>query len=118
MLTDKGAARLLKLNMEQTESSKLMRALGNRPGAILLHEFMKPKGIGVAELSKAIGLSAGNIRHLIRKCKRLNAKTAILLAEYFGTKAEFWMGLQMDYELRIAREKIHTNGKADKKPLT
>jgi antitoxin HigA-1 len=76
------------------------------PGEILLEEFMKPLGISINMLARDIVVPPGRISAIVN-CKRaITADTAIRLGRYFGTSPEVWMGLQADYELRIAQRTI------------
>ncbi len=76
------------------------------PGEILQQEFLKPLGITKYRLSKDIHVPAQRIGDIVN-CKRaITADTALRLARYFNTSKEFWMGLQMQYDLEIADDKL------------
>ena len=76
------------------------------PGEILLEEFMRPMGISINMLARDIAVPPGRISAIVN-CKRaITADTALRLGRYFGTSPEVWMGLQSDYELRIAQRTI------------
>lgn len=76
------------------------------PGEILLEEFMKPLGISINRLARDIAVPPGRVSAIVNGKRAITADTAIRLGKYFGTTAEVWMGLQADYELRIARRRI------------
>ena len=76
------------------------------PGEILLEEFMKPMGISINRLSRDIAVPPGRVSAIVNSKRAITADTAIRLGRYFGTSPEVWMGLQADYELRIAQRTI------------
>ena len=77
-----------------------MRAI--HPGEILREEFLVPLNLSANALAIALGVPAPRINDVVRERRGISADTALRLARYFGTSAEFWMGLQGDYDLRIA----------------
>jgi len=79
------------------------------PGEILYEEFMKPLGISQSRLGRDLGVSPRRINEIIHAKRGITADTALRLSRYFGMSAEFWMGLQSDYELDIAKDKIMKN---------
>jgi addiction module HigA family antidote len=76
------------------------------PGEILLEEFMKPLGISINKLARDIAVPPGRISALVNGKRAITADTAMRLGRYFGTSPEVWMGLQTDYELRVAKRTI------------
>ena len=77
-----------------------MRAI--HPGEILREEFLVPLNLSANALAIALGVPAPRINDVVRERRGISADTALRLARYFGTSAEFWMGLQADYDLRSA----------------
>lgn len=73
------------------------------PGEILSEEFMKPYGISQNKLARDIDVTPIRISEIVRGKRRITADTALRLAKYFGTSADLWLGLQVDYDLRRAR---------------
>lgn len=69
------------------------------PGEILQEEFIDPMGITQNQLARDIRVPANRINAIVRGQRAITADTALRLATYFGTSAEFWLGLQMDYDL-------------------
>ncbi len=69
------------------------------PGEILQEEFLDPMGITQNQLARDIRVPANRINAIVRGQRTITADTALRLAMYFGTSAEFWLGLQMDYDL-------------------
>ncbi|GMU94312.1 MAG: hypothetical protein AMXMBFR4_33700 [Candidatus Hydrogenedentota bacterium] len=72
------------------------------PGEILLEEFLKPMALSQNRLALAIGVPARRINEIVLGARRITADTALRLARYFGNSAQFWLGLQMDYDLDVA----------------
>lgn len=72
------------------------------PGEILREEFLVPLNLSANALAIALGVPAPRINDIARERRGITADTALRLARYFGTSAEFWMGLQADHDLRIA----------------
>jgi addiction module HigA family antidote len=76
------------------------------PGEILFEEFMKPMGISINRLARDIAVPPGRISAIVNGKRAITADTAIRLGRYFGTSPDVWMGLQTDYELRVAQRTI------------
>ena len=78
------------------------------PGEILLEEFMKPSAqpINANMLAKAIEVPANRITAIIKGQRGITGDTAVRLAAFFNTTAEFWMNLQKTYELRLAERAL------------
>ena len=72
------------------------------PGEILREEFMIPLGLSANALAIALRVPAPRINDIARERRAVSADTALRLARYFGTSAEFWLGLQSDYDMKIA----------------
>ena len=72
------------------------------PGEILREEFMVPLGLSAHALAMALRVPAPRINDIVRERRTVTADTALRLARYFGTSAEFWLGLQSDYDMKIA----------------
>lgn len=87
-----------------TEKRKFLEPI--HPGEILLEEFMKPMGISINRLARDIVVPPGRISAIVNGKRAITADTALRLSRYFGMSAEVWMGMQSDYELRIARRTI------------
>jgi len=75
------------------------------PGEVLLQEFMKPSEppINANVLAKALEVPANRITAIIKGQRGITGDTAVRLAVFFNTTAEFWMNLQKTYELRLAK---------------
>ena len=75
------------------------------PGEMLLEEFMKPLAISINGLALELHVPVTRISEIVNQRRGVTADTALRLARYFGTSADFWMNLQKDYELILARQK-------------
>ena len=76
------------------------------PGEVLLEEFLKPMGLSQNRVSLDIGVPARRINEIVLGKRRITADTALRLARYFGTSPQFWLGLQMDYDLDAAEDAL------------
>lgn len=74
------------------------------PGEILREEFLVPLDISMYRLAKDTGMPADRVGRLVRGTRAFSADTALRLAAYFKTTAEFWMSLQARYDLEVARD--------------
>ncbi|GHV68396.1 transcriptional regulator [Spirochaetia bacterium] len=73
------------------------------PGEILEQEFLNPMGISAYRLSKEINIPATRISEILKGKRRISVDTALRFSKYFGNSAEFWIGIQNDYEIRKER---------------
>lgn len=76
------------------------------PGEVLREEFLLPMGLSANALAIAVQVPAPRINDVAREKRGVSADTALRLARYLGTSAEFWMGLQADYDLKIGAREI------------
>ena len=76
------------------------------PGEILLEEFLKPMGLSQNQLANDIGVPPRRINEIVHGKRRVTADTALRLAYYFKMSPQFWLGLQMDYDLDIEEDKL------------
>lgn len=76
------------------------------PGEILLEEYLKPLGLSQSALARALGVPPRRVNEVVLGKRAVTADTALRLGRFFGTTARFWMNLQADYELRVARLKV------------
>jgi len=76
------------------------------PGEVLLEEFLIPMNISQNRLARDIGVPPRRINEIVHGKRAVTADSALRLARYFGTSEPFWMGLQADYDLEAARERL------------
>jgi addiction module HigA family antidote len=76
------------------------------PGEVLLEEFLKPMGISQNKLALNMGVSARRINEIVLGKRGVTADTALRLATFFGTSAEFWLGLQSQYDLDVTADQL------------
>jgi len=80
-----------------------MTKLNNvHPGEVLLEEFLQPMGLSQNKLARAMHVSPRRINEIVHGKRSITADTALRLAKVFVMSAEFWMGLQADYDLEEA----------------
>ncbi|MEO8717238.1 MAG: HigA family addiction module antitoxin [Burkholderiales bacterium] len=73
------------------------------PGEVLYEEFMKPLGVSINALAREISVPPNRISDIVNGKRSITADTALRLGKYFGVSPEVWLGLQVDYDLRIAK---------------
>ena len=76
------------------------------PGEILEEEFLKPLEISAYKLAKATLIPATRISQIIKGNRRITADTALRFGKFFGNSADFWLGIQMEYDLRKEKAEI------------
>ena len=76
------------------------------PGEILLEEFLAPMGISQNKLALAVGVHPRRINEIVLGKRVITADTALRLAKFFGMSAKFWLGLQADYDLDVAQDRL------------
>lgn len=76
------------------------------PGEILLEEFMKPLGLSINRLAREISVPPGRISEIVNGKRSISANTALRLGRYFSVSPDVWLGLQNEYDLRLARKTI------------
>jgi len=74
------------------------------PGEILAEEFLKPLEITQYKLAKEINVPAIRISEIIHGKRSITVDTALRLAKFFNTSAEFWVNLQSHYDLEVEEE--------------
>ena len=79
------------------------------PGEVLREEFLEPLGMSVNALAQALRIPASRLHEIVHGRRSVSPDTALRLARYFGTTAEFWMNLQVNHDLRRERAE---NGEA------
>ncbi len=85
------------------------------PGEILLEEFLKPFKVSAYRLAKETRIPATRISQILKGNRKISVDTALRFSRFFGNSADFWLGIQNEYDLREERtsiqvelEKIHT----------
>jgi addiction module HigA family antidote len=73
------------------------------PGEIIREEVLTPLDMSVNQLAKHLAVDAARLNEIVRGRRGVTADTALRLARYLGTSAEFWLKLQVHYDLRMAR---------------
>ena len=76
------------------------------PGEILLEEFLKPMSLSQNKLAISMGVPARRINEIVLGKRGVTADTALRLGWYFDMSPQFWLGLQMDYDLDVASDKL------------
>jgi antitoxin HigA-1 len=96
--------------------SKLKKLPPIHPGEILSEEFLKPLGMSMNKLADELHVPANRITQIVEGRRSITGETALRLARYFGTSAEFWLGMQKDYDLQVARDEFEADVKRQVQP--
>ena len=76
------------------------------PGEILREEFLLPLDLSAGKLARKLGVPRTRIERLVAEKVVLTPDTALRLARFFGMSPQFWMGLQSDYALEAALDRL------------
>lgn len=74
------------------------------PGEVLLEEFLKPMSLSEERLAQDMSVPVHNIEEIVQGKRSITADMALRLARYFDMSPQFWLGLQMDYDLDVAED--------------
>jgi len=88
------------------------------PGVVLKEEFMKPLKLSQNKIARDLCVTPRRINEIVNGKRSITADTALRLSLYFGNSSRFWMGLQMDYDLDTAQDKILDKLKSEIKHTT
>ena len=88
------------------------------PGEILQKEFLEPMGLSQNKLALALHVPARRINEIVLGKRSITADTALRLARYFRMSAQFWLGLQMDYELDAAEDALEERIRKEIQPMS
>lgn len=76
------------------------------PGEILLEEFMAPLGLSQNALGRALRVPPRRINEIVHGKRSITPDTALRLARYFGTSAQFWLNVQQNYDLAKSQREL------------
>jgi addiction module HigA family antidote len=76
------------------------------PGEILLEEFLKPFKISAYRLAKETRIPATRISQILKGNRKISVDTALRFSRFFGNSADFWLGIQNEYDLREERASL------------
>ncbi len=75
------------------------------PGEILLEEFIRPAGLTQRAVAQALRMPYQRLNEIVRGKRGITPSTALRLARFFGTTADFWLNLQLNWDLYWALQK-------------
>ena len=76
------------------------------PGEVLFEEFLKPMSLSQNRLAIDIGVPPRRINEIVLGKRSITADTALRLGRYFQMSPQFWLGLQMDYDLDVTADAL------------
>jgi antitoxin HigA-1 len=86
------------------------------PGEVLLEEFLKPMNLSQNRLALDIGVPPRRINEIVLGKRSVTADTALRLGRFFHMSPQFWLGLQMDYDLDITEDALANRLNREVKP--
>ncbi len=86
------------------------------PGEVLLEEFLKPMALSQNRLALDIGVPPRRINEIVLGKRGITADTALRLGRYFKMSPQFWLGLQMDYDLDVTADELERRLDREVKP--
>jgi len=89
-----------------------MKRPPTHPGEMLQEEFLAPLGLTQAEAARRMRMSTNRVNELVRGKRGVTAETALRLAQFLGTSPEFWLNLQMAFDLWHAVQAARRRGAA------
>ena len=92
--------------MSESNTRPRKKLLPIHPGEVLSEEFLEPMKITQYRLARAIGVDPRRIHAIVHGERSITAETALLFSRFFGNSAEFWMGLQSQYDLEREQERL------------
>jgi len=84
------------------------------PGEILEEEFMRPLGLSANRMARRIDVPVTRISEILRGKRGITADTALRLARLLGTSSDLWLGLQTEYDLRVAKRDLPAAAYSDR----
>jgi antitoxin HigA-1 len=85
------------------KADRTVHRIRTHPGDILRHE-LEAREVSANQVALALGVPSGRIVEILNRKRGISADTALRLARYIGTSAEFWMNLQSQYDLSVAQQ--------------
>jgi addiction module HigA family antidote len=76
------------------------------PGEILLEEYMRPLRLSMNKLALGLRVPVTRVSEIVRGERKITPETAMRLAVYFNTTPDFWMNMQVHYDMTVARERL------------
>ena len=95
-----------------------LQRVTTHPGVVLREDFMAPLELNVHSLSLKLRVAATRLHGIVHEKRGVTPETALRLSRYFGTTPEFWMNLQMSYDLSKARLEMAASIEKDVEPRT
>jgi antitoxin HigA-1 len=108
---------VLKLLITIRRSQMMSKLTPIHPGEVLMEEFLKPMDLSQNRLAIDIGVDGRRINEIVQGKRAISADTALRLSRFFGNSAQFWMGLQTQYDLDIAEDQLGKRLDREVRPL-
>ena len=87
------------------------------PGETIKEDYLVPLNMSVNRLAKSLHITPARLNEIVRAVRSVTADTALRLARYLGTSAQFWLNLQLLYDLRMAERKVRAKIEREVAPM-
>ena len=94
------------------------RSVAIHPGQLLREDFLAPMGLSSNALALALRVPVTRITEIVRERRGITADTALRLARYFGTTPDFWMKMQLSYDLALTSSQVAVRIEAEVMPAS
>jgi antitoxin HigA-1 len=88
------------------------------PGEHLREDFLKPYGLSMNKLAMDLRVPVTRIADIVAERRGITSDTALRLGRYFKTSPEFWMNMQMKFELDVAEDELLAEIERDVRPIS
>jgi addiction module HigA family antidote len=104
------------LKLSKTKLAKKIKPA--HPGEHLREDFLKPYGLSKSKLAMELRVPVTRIADILAERRGITADTALRLGRYFKTSAQFWMNMQMEFELDVAEDELLAEIERDVRPTS
>ncbi|MBA4181102.1 MAG: addiction module antidote protein, HigA family [Anaerolinea sp.] len=87
------------------------------PGSVLLEDFLRPLGMSQYRLARGISVPPRRINEIVHETRAVTADTALRLGRFFGTTRQFWLNLQVRYDLDVSEDRLGDRLETEVVPL-
>jgi len=102
--------------VDLSEVTERIRLAPVHPGDVLKHEYLQPLNMSVYALAHSLAVPRSRMNEIVQGHRAVTAETALRLARFFETSADFWLGLQAAYDLEVAKLAIGEKIKVEVQP--
>ena len=102
--------------IDRSDVAEGIRLAPVHPGDVLKREYLEPLDMSVYALAHSLAVPRSRLNEIVQRHRAVTAETALRLGRFFGTSADFWLGLQAAYDLEIAKLTVGEKVKTEVRP--